>query len=102
MPESNLIIIHKIILKLLDVNTPKLLTLIRNLNAKYEYAHLAQYLMHEILPKFDLEGIKEQISKDPTFKVGALFESLRLYNEKHYTRMDKQLTNSYFVDYLVS
>ena len=35
---------------LLKENKAKLLTIIRNLNAKYEYAHLAQYLMAEVLP----------------------------------------------------
>ena len=29
--------------------------IIRNLNAKYEYAHLAQYLMAEVLPQFESE-----------------------------------------------
>jgi hypothetical protein len=55
--EENKVILQKIIAKLLEVNTPKLLCLIRNLNAKFEYAHLAQYIMYEILPRFDLEKI---------------------------------------------
>jgi len=60
--------------------------------------------MYEILPRFDLEKIQEAISKsgDSTLSLSALIDSLRLYNEKHYLRMDRHLTNSYFVDYLVS
>jgi len=38
--------------QLLKQDKVKLLTIIRNLNAKYEYTHLAQYMMTEILPRF--------------------------------------------------
>lgn len=42
----------QIMKRLLEVDKVKLLTIIRNLNAKYEFAQLAQYMMTEILPKF--------------------------------------------------
>jgi hypothetical protein len=48
--DENKVFISKIVITLLKENKAKLLTIIRNLNAKYEYAHLAQYLMAEVLP----------------------------------------------------
>jgi hypothetical protein len=41
MPSSNRAILQQIINSLLDENTPKMMTLIQNLNGKYEFAHLA-------------------------------------------------------------
>lgn len=31
-----------------------------------------------------------------------MFETIALYNNKHYDRMDKNYKNSFFVDYIVS
>ena len=44
-----------IIKKLLEEDKAKLLTIIRNLNSKYEYSHLSQYLLAEILPTFEYD-----------------------------------------------
>lgn len=43
-------------ISLLKENKAKLMQIIRNLNCKYEYAHLAQYLMAEVLPQFESDG----------------------------------------------
>ena len=53
--DHNKKLITKIVQTLLQSNKVKLLTILRNLNAKYEYAHLAQYLMTDILPQFDCD-----------------------------------------------
>ena len=58
--------------------------------------------MQCILPQLDIDSVQEQAKKEETFKLAHTIESVQLYNEKHYLRMDRQLTNSYFVDYLVS
>lgn len=54
-----------IISRLLKENKAKLLTIVRNMNAKYEYCHLAQYLLAEIIPKFEHdEFLKDFEEKD--------------------------------------
>ena len=46
-------LVTKIVERLLVENRLKFLQIIRNLNARYEYANVAQYLMMEILPGID-------------------------------------------------
>ena len=58
--------------------------------------------MQCVLPQLDIDSLQEQAKKEETFKLQHVVESVQLYNEKHYSRMDRLLTNSYFVDYLVS
>lgn len=89
--------------ELLKQDKVKLLTIIRNLNAKYEYAHLAQYMMTEILPRFQNYEFLEDFRKDtdgPDLK--TLLDSTFVYQDKHYNRISKHLRNSHFVDYIVS
>jgi len=75
------------------------------LNAKYEYSSLAQHLLADILPQFDcqefLDSIKSEESKTPA-DLKALLESTVVYEDKHYSRVERQLRNSYFVDYIIS
>lgn len=91
--------------RLLSENKIKFLTIVRNLNAKYEYASLAQHLLADILPQFDceafLESIKSEEAKTPA-DLKMLLESTLVYEDKHYTRVERQLRNSYFVDYIIS
>ena len=107
MSEQNILTLGQIIQRLLEINTPKILAMIRNLNSKYEYASLAQELMRYILPKLDMIEVSKACfatgKDDKTFvDLPGVLESVELYNQKHYQRMDRQLSNSYFVDYLVS
>lgn len=94
----------KILNKLKGINNAKLLDIIRKLNCKYEYTPLAQCLMQKILPSIESGPLIKSCNKDPKNPVDAmnLFETINLYNEKHYSRMDRQMQNSYFVDYVVS
>ena len=63
--------------------------------------------MRYILPKLDMIEVSKACfatgKDDKTFvDLPGVLESVELYNQKHYQRMDRQLSNSYFVDYLVS
>lgn len=92
--------------RLLEVDKVKLLTIIRNLNAKYEFAHLAQYMMTEILPKFQnyefLSDIRKTASEGDQPDLKSLLEGTSVYQDKHYTRIQRHLRNSYFIDFVVS
>lgn len=96
--------ISKIVISLLKENKAKLLTIIRNLNAKYEYAHLAQYLMAELLPQFDCESFKQSfkdfeatVAKEkkqgkklpPSSDLKSTLESTMIYEDKHYSRVER-------------
>lgn len=72
--------------------------------------------MREILPDFDapkyveafkklhaayeLETDDKKKKKQPTLK--AVLEGTQIYQDKHYTRVEGQLRNSYFADYILS
>lgn len=93
--------------RLLEVDRVKLLTIIRNLNAKYEFAHLAQYMMTEILPKFqNYEFLQEmrKMASEPgqPSDLKALLEGTSVYQDKHFKRISRHLRNSFFVDFVVS
>lgn len=105
--DHSIIILSQIISKLLEMNTPKLLIMVRNLNCKYEYSQISQHLMKKILPSLDLSKVLEslndkKIKAEDKVDLTALFETVQLYNQKHFSRMDRHLTHSYFVDYIVS
>lgn len=78
--------------------------IVRKLNCKFEYAPLAQSLMHKLLPSLDCDTFLKSCNKDEKNQIDAanLFETIGLYNLKHYSRMDRQYQNSFFVDYIVS
>lgn len=103
-PEENEVILSKILTKLKGINNAKLIDVVRKLNCKYEYAPLAQTLMNKILPTVEVDELLKSCNKDKQNPIDAMnvFETINLYNQKHYTRMDKHLQNSYFVDYVVS
>ena len=102
---KNRSLLSKIVERLLSENKVKFLTIVRNLNAKYEYSNLAQHLLTDILPQFDcesfLESIKSDEAKTPS-DLKTLLESTLVYEDKHYTRVERQLRSSYFVDYIIS
>lgn len=96
----------QIMQRLLEVDKVKLLTIIRNLNAKYEFAHLAQYMMTEILPKFQnyefLSDMRKTASEGDQPDLKSLLEGTSVYQDKHYNRIQRHLRNSYFIDFVVS
>jgi predicted transcriptional regulator len=61
--DDNKALLKKIVERLLKQDKARLIEIVRNLNAKYEYAHLAQYLMRVILPDFDAPLYVEHFKK---------------------------------------
>ena len=93
--------------KLLEQDRVKLLTIIRNLNAKYEYSHLAQYMLTQVLPKFQNYEFLQEMRKKASepgqpADLKSLLEATSIYQEKHLKRISKHLRNSYFIDFVVS
>lgn len=98
-------LLEKIVDKLLQEDKAKLMTIIRNLNAKYEYSHLAQYLLAEVLPQFDHDDfLKDFEGKDkPAVQdLKQVLEGTLVYQDRHYGRADRFLKTSYFIDHVVS
>lgn len=96
-------LVNKLVQALLKEDRTKLLTLIRNLNAKFEYCEVAQHLLGEILPILHNEMDAEIDPKAEDRKLlRDMMAAIEGYNHKHYTRVEKHLTNSYFVNYIVS
>ena len=56
-------IFEEIVKKLFKKDKVRLLTIIRNLNAKYEYFHLAQELLLSIMSSFDCENYLKSFKK---------------------------------------
>ena len=93
--------------KLLEQDRVKLLTIIRNLNAKYEYSHLAQYMLTQVLPKFQNYEFLQEMRKKASepgqpADLKSLLEATSIYQDKHLKRISKHLRNSYFIDFVVS
>ena len=100
----------EIVEKLIAENRLKFLQIIRNLNARYEYSTVAQFLMREILPGIDAYEYTEQAKKDEKFlgtsnpvdKLYEVMEGTLVYQEKHKKRVQRHQRNSYLIDYIVS
>lgn len=83
----------------------KLLKIIRNLNAKYEYSHLAQYLLAEVIPRFDHdEFLKDFEDKDKSAvqELKKVLEGTLIYEDRHYHRTDRFLMTSHFIDHIAA
>ena len=74
--------------------------LIKKLNARQQYSALAQKLLAEVLPRFAPDEIIEAF-KDSK-QLNELIEPMLMYSEKHYTRSDKSLKQSYFVHFVMN
>jgi hypothetical protein len=102
--------VTQIVERLLKENRLKFLQMIRNLNARYEYAPIAQCLMLEILPSIDAFKYLEEAKKDekflgssdPTDKLMEIMQGTLVYQDKHKKRVERQHRSAYFVDYIVS
>ena len=91
--------------KLLKEDKIKVMEILKNLNTKYEYAQLAQYLMGSVLDRVDVEEFLETYKKDEKKSTQDLKDNLSAtltYSYKHQDRFERQLRNSYFIEYIVS
>jgi len=70
----------------------QLLDMTRKLNARQEYARLAQIFISEIFARIDVDKLAEDLKKDnKTKKWTELVETCEIYGLKHYARADKSL-----------
>lgn len=98
-------ILKAIMEKLLQEDKAKLLKIIRNLNAKYEYSHLAQFLLAEVIPKFDHdEFLKDFEEKDKSAvqELKKVLDGTLVYEDRHYSRADRFLMTSHFIDHVAA
>jgi len=98
-------ILKTIVERLLQEDKAKLLKIIRNLNAKYEYSHLAQFLLAEVIPRFDHdEFLKDFEDKDKSAvqELKKVLEGTLIYEDRHYNRTDRFLMTSHFIDHIAA
>ena len=81
----------------------QLMELVRKLNARQEYARLAQLMLAEIMARVDSESLQELLKKQGKMQLWAdIMEACEIYGLKHYARSDKSLKQSYFLQYVMS
>lgn len=77
--------------------------LVRKLNARQEYARLAQLMLAEVMARVDVDTLQALLKKQGKGKLwGDLMEACEIYGLKHYARADKNLKQSYFLQYVMS
>jgi len=90
----------KIVSELMKQDKKKLLETVKKLNARQEYAQLAQTLLSEILPRFDYDELIEEFKE--TNLLRDLLEVTAMYAAKHYNRVDGNLKRTFYLNYVVS
>ena len=86
---------------MLHLDKKKLLELLKNLNTKHQYSHLAQHILNMIVQKFSSADYIEPY-KDNSKDLSNNLQMMEIYSEKHYERAERGLKKSYFVDYVLS
>lgn len=80
----------------------KLLEMVRKLNARAEYARLAQIMLCEILPRINSTEFSAHLKrKGKLQEFKDVMETYEIYGAKHYARLDRNLKSSYFVQYML-
>lgn len=101
-PQDNQGKLQKIVKTLLEEDKKKFLETIKKLNARQEYAYLAQILLSEISPQLDIDDLLEKDFKDNFKSLKDLLAVTCLYSDKHYQRAQRNFKQSFFVDYILS
>ena len=86
---------------LLQEDKKKLFDIIKKLNARQEYAFMAQVLLRELLPRFSPDELVEEF-KQAGGGLKGLLEATEMYSAKHYTRVDRNLKRTFYVQYVLS
>ena len=89
---TNKKLLRKIMGKLLKEDKIKVMEILKNLNTKYEYAQLAQYLMGSVLDRVDVEDFLETYKKDEQKSTQDLKDNLSAtltYTHKHQDRFER-------------
>ena len=74
--------------------------MIKKLNARQQYASMAQVLLKEVLPHFNADDLIDQFKESGGLK--ELLEATDVYSKKHYERADRNLKSVYYVNYVIS
>ena len=92
-----------LLLKEVNNDVCKLLDLVRKLNARQEYARLAQMMLGDIFSRVDPDELLSALKKDSKVKHWEeLMDSCEIYGLKHYARADKNLKQSFYLQYVMS
>ena len=93
--------VEKVIALLVKEDKKKLFETIKKLNARQEFASMAQVLLRELLPRFSPGELMEEF-KLAGGGLKAVLEATDMYSEKHYNRADRNLKRSFYVQYVLS
>ena len=93
--------IAKVIGLLIKEDKKKLFEMIKKLNARQQYASMAQTLLKEMLPRFSADELVDEF-KQSGGGLGAILEATEMYSGKHYTRVDSNLKRTFYVQYVLS
>ncbi len=92
MTHSGQELLSKVVTALLkQEDKPRLLTILRNLNSKQEYAPIAQALLSELLPRFT-----------PVPELKEALQVLQFYSQKHLERQERGLKKAFYPQYVLS
>ena len=89
--------ISKVMSLLLKEDKKRLFEMIKKLNARQEYAYMAQVLLKELLPRFSAEELVAEFKQAGGGSLKDMLSATELYSEKHYTRTDRNLKRSFYV-----
>lgn len=92
--------VTKVVTLLLKEDKKKLLETIKKLNARQQYASMAQVLLKEILPRFNSDELVDEFRESGGLK--EMIEATTMYSDKHYSRADRNLKSVYYVNYVLS
>ena len=70
--------------------------MIKKLNARQEYASMAQVLLRELLPRFSAEELMSEF-KQAGGGLKGILEATEMYSGRHYTRADRNLKRTFYV-----
>jgi len=93
--------IAKVVSLLLQEDKQKLFDMVKKLNARQEYASMAQVIMREVLPRFDIEQLVSEF-KQSNVALKPILEAMTTYSGKHFTRADRNLKRTFYVRYVLS
>ena len=89
---------------LLKEDKKKLFEMLKKLNARQEYAYLAQKVLAEVLPRYDAQALLDDPDafKDSKVSLKQMTEATEAHSAKHYSRTDGTLKRTYYVEYVLS
>ena len=75
--------------------------MVKKLNARQEYASMAQVMLRELLPRFSPEELMDEF-RQAGGGLKEMLEATDMYTSKHYSRCDRHLKHTFYVHYVLS